>query len=401
MPEFIYVSHLRTALIMMSVGFFLLPVAWGKESPVSLSIEEKQQVYDLLRKQDGRINNLYVRFIRTNRETVSGDEEWCQYEWARSGEKRYRKRWWTSPIGEPLAERWGIAVWDGKLLKAYDSEIDNGSVRAEYDPMKDAQENTVVTYTPYNQLTGHLYNGTLAEMLSRKKLEEWEAKWVESGRQVSIRFRPEGDRDHNWTVDLERGGLIVEYFPDPWGNTGADMKPKWKFTVVSADEVEPGLWLPTEAISYALGRNGLVDFSLKVEELKVNDPSIEDMFQFTFPEGSMYYDFVLNSSMYVNMQREVFEAKLNTQADNLTKVTAISNESQNPQDDFAVADKLTGGITAPLDPGPENKYGKRLLWLLCGVALLLAAIGTALRKVSFKKRRTEMQPADNKEERYS
>jgi hypothetical protein len=75
-------------------------------------------------------------------------------------------------------------------------------------------------------------------------------------------------------------------------------------TNTKAEQVADRIWLPVESDLEGRFRDENdrmrhFHYHLVVDELRVNDPSIEELFEFEFPQGSMYYDHVLDSSIVV------------------------------------------------------------------------------------------------------
>ena len=269
-----------------------------------LSMDEKESILALLTQQSARVKSLFVKG-----DSFQGGKR-VAFEWAVSGEERYRKQWWPAPVDAPLPKRWDLAVWDGKLLKAYDSELENGSVRAEYDPKNPTH---ATTYTDYCQFLGTLSTGTLVELLTKADITNWGCAWVDQGKKAVIELNRGSPPVQliTWNVDMTRGGLITE------GTIarrldGKVLPPFLSWKVLESREAMPGLWLPTKGQIHAdfadiPGRGRVVlDKEVVVSELKVNDPATQDKFSFTFPEGAMYYDHSLHSSMTVRQgQAEV------------------------------------------------------------------------------------------------
>lgn len=263
----------------------------------TMSVQEKKSILAQLAQQSARVKSLFVKG-----DSFQGGKR-VAFEWAVSGEERYRKQWWPAPVDAPLPKRWDLAVWDGKLLKAYDSELDRGSVRAEYDPKN---PDHATTYTDYSQFLGTLSTGTLVELLTKADITNWDCAWVDRGKTAVIELNRGSPPFQliTWNVDMSRGGLITE------GTIarrldGKVLAPFLSWKVLESREGIPGLWLPTKGHIHAdfpdmPGRGRVVlDKEVVISELRVNDPATQDKFTFTFPEGSTYYDHALQSSMVV------------------------------------------------------------------------------------------------------
>lgn len=232
MNSYINLFTIFTFGISISIGFA------GSEMNM-ISSKEKKELYDLILDKHKQISNLSVRYTRFEH-LENGEETYVVGEWAMSGEKRYRKLGWSVPIGQPPSERYGVTVWDGKFLKAYDSLINNGSIRTEHDP---ANSRLPSTYSDYTRQLGIPDRGTIAELFVKHALEDWEAYWDTPGKTVVFRsddlYRKDGSLINAWTFDLERGALITRYerFKKEYGYPN----PHMTMTVTEAKQIKPGI----------------------------------------------------------------------------------------------------------------------------------------------------------------
>ena len=264
-----------------------------------LNEEEKTSIRDRIVSEQIKINNLYVKFNLII--TKDNGERPLQhiYEWAMSGEKQYRKRYFCTPVGEPLSERFGLAVWDGKFLKAYDSLINNGSIRNKYDSKDPRQPKT---NCPYTRHLGSLNGGLISKMLTTTPLGNWEAEWMDNGTKVVFRYKMPG-YEREWTFDLEKNCMITKFASIIKSLDDGKIASDLKVTVSEFQEVKPGIWLPTKsnthAIFYTRDKTLVRDNDIVVDEIKVNEPEIEELFRFEFPEGAGYYDYIIGKSVRV------------------------------------------------------------------------------------------------------
>jgi hypothetical protein len=361
-------TSLLTKLIVAFAFFAILRLAQaGVLSPNGLPDEAKEYYRSFVISMQEQITNMAVTFQVEER--ASGSRQYHKYnkvQWARSGQKQFRKSWWPNHVGEPQSERWGIAVWDGEYLKAYDSKIDNGSVRPEYDP-QNAEHPPV--WTSYNKVLGHLSRGSLAELLSNIELEYWQVEWAVPEKQIVFRTNHvDGELNprsrHSWTVDLERGGMIVCYDIEhrkmteegKWGEFG----PYSKWEVEEGREVEPGIWLPVVAKavfqrSLSEGEGFTLEKKLVVTEIQVNKPEIEEMFHFEFPKGSMYYDFTLGSSMVAGVDLAAFKDLVEMGAEELRTIASEGGKPEETREsDLEIADRLVDSLPVDSKAGPHE-----------------------------------------------
>jgi hypothetical protein len=351
--------------------------ASGPESAqqgTALSADEFRTVRDRIIEQARRTKSLFVSFEVVQGNSTRKNQYRC--EWAYSGEKVYRKSWWPSPVGASPSKRWGIAVWDGKVLRGYDSQSDSGSVWGKNDPDSDQP----ALYSEYSQLIGTYTDGTLAELVAKVPPDQWVARWSTVGTLVvlsSNNIPVWGEsQQYVFTVDLGKGALVTQMDIKLMDETGA-FKPIVSYKITDAREIEPGLWLPTKAAKHAeLERpdspnKEISDKELTVIDLKVNDPSTEALFDFRLPDGALYYDLILGKSMVAGAAKSAEE--MGKSLDNMVadmKSTA-QGEKPAPQSapgaDIALADRLTA-----------TDGRARLLWICAGSLCVLVALALIL-----------------------
>jgi hypothetical protein len=277
-----------------------------------LSEVEKASVRDHIISQQLGIINLYVKFNLIITKDNGEPPVQGTYEWAMSGEKRYRKSTFYTPVGKPSSERFGIAVWDGKFLKAYDSLINNGSIRDKYDPTDPHQPKTSC---PYTRQLGSLDEGLIAEILTKAKLEDWEAEWANNGKEVVFRYEIPG-YTREWTFDLEKGYMINKFVSKIKSYEGKPVSDLSVLTMTVSEfkEVKPGIWLPTKsnthAVYYLPDQTVICDNDIVVDEIKVNEPEIEKLFHFEFPKGAQYYDYVIGQTVIPYLTEKTLQNSL-------------------------------------------------------------------------------------------
>jgi hypothetical protein len=312
-------------ITLVSLVLFPLSSSLLGEQLVSaaLSQSEKETIGQRIVSNGEKVKSLWVDFDRIATSTNNGVEKKTiqKYTWGFSGGKIYRKRSWPSEIGQPLSSRWGVAVWDGNVLKSYDSKSDNGSVRREYDPQNNKQP---PTYSPYAQHLGHLTRGTLATLLRNIPSDKWSAEWVIPGKTVAFSCAAvEGDTSgirHTWVVDTQKGYAISEYRIEHLGPDGRWI-PVLSLVVAEFREIEPGVWLPVRShAKYTPMGGGVYEQDIVASNVEVNVPSIDERFHFTYPKGSQYYDFTLHATVIPNATEKAFQKQLVDMSDELSRV---------------------------------------------------------------------------------
>lgn len=382
-------ARVFVVLVVLIVMLALTGEGEGSETvPRPLPPSKRFEVFSLLLDREAKIRNLFISYVWT--ETgMDRPPTQTKIEWAMCGEKRYRKSWWSTPVGEPLPERWSTAVWNGKLLKAYDSGTDNGSVRAEFDPLNQI-EDTPHTWENYGHMLGSPQRGSLGHLIAATPEEKWLMEWADADTRQSVILSTqtlkgkytEGKR-YEWIVDIEKGGMITAatvYIHPPASIPTDD---KWfefvHYTATESREVKPGLWFATKAdgsLRYndEAGALVVINDHTEINDIQVNQPeeAIRNLFEFEFPKGSMYYDFVLDSSMVAGMRdrsdvvKEI-EAKVFELRDHLPPPPSIGSEN-------------TLAPETPVARHPEPGRGGSMWLLAAGVfaALALTILGWRL-----------------------
>ena len=158
----------------------------------------------------------------------------------------------VGPIRKALAPstRWGLAVWDGKVFKNYDSLFDNGGVKTHYDPRN--QENPP-TYCDYSRQLGHFSKGTIPELFASVPVEDWECGVSEDGASVTFSTDDIEAKNcglaHAWVFDLKRDCMISAYSSTI--TKDGETRPLCEMRVLECKEVTAGIWLPMRShVSY-------------------------------------------------------------------------------------------------------------------------------------------------------
>jgi len=345
----------------------------------ALSSHELAIVRDKIIAQEAKIQNMFVQFQVIVDYGRGAPKEIVKYEWATNGEKRYRKSWWPAPVDGPEAKRWGLAVWDGKRLKAFDSELNNGSVRANNDPTNPENPST---YTSYSRQLGHLTQGTLGKLMTKIDLKEWNSHWVKTGQIVvlqndSVDGQSHSRRVHTWTVDLDRGGLITAYTIQ-LRNTNGYLEPYVDMIVKDSKEVTPGIWMATQSICRAIiteaGGTRINVQDMNVAAIELNQAEIENKFQFTFPAGSQYYDAIAKMSVVAQGSGSAVDRQIRQTIEEIgqeEKKLATNRDTKSPRtDDFVLADSLIRSRSH------DNIKEKRLHWIYWLVAAVITLVIT-------------------------
>ena len=219
-------------------------------------------------------------------------------EWAMKGEKRYRKKRYRVDLDAPEGseKRWGKCMWDGKLLRSYDSVSDNGAMRTEYNRSKGA-----ATYNAYCRHFGTLMGTTLLSLIERLSADDWDIVRDEEGQKVILATDDVRQKDevlvHRWEIDLNRGGMISRYQVDIKRDNGlqtvSDMR------VLEWRDMGNGIWLPSRSTTKTnVPGKPVLEGTVILSKAEVNDELIDRFFvDWDWPKGCQYYDETLDATV--------------------------------------------------------------------------------------------------------
>lgn len=379
-----YITNMRlcaTCLLLLSSFTDGTTLAQANTEKKQISTPQKSEIFAVILAREKNIQNLSVAFTRISKWSYDKVETNCAYEWAMSGEKQYRVYHYPPPIGEPLSKRTGTAVWDGKTIKAYDSELDNGSVGNDFDPNN--QQGNITTWTPYNDLLGELTHGSLGHLVSSIPEDGWDVAWKDGGEGNLVTLttnraygKPSDYSKCSWTIDLNHGGVIVELVksrrPEVSSNEWTPTHKSWSTNLT---EVKPGFWFVTDAECFTNSNKPdkgpcTMSSAIHVTSLAVNVPEeeIAPKFQFAFPKGCLYYDRIAGTTMVAGA--DYASAVFNQQAKELMQVNA---ESVSPENATQAATAVTVDDIAQADALTKTSNNRQRLPLLLSAAILIIA----------------------------
>ncbi len=293
-------STARAAVLLAAITLAGRVLNAGERLPSELA----GQYRELAIRQYSQIANLYVAYSLT---ISRGDKSSVKRrEWALSGVKRFRKRYWHP---EDKGGRWGCAVYDGEFLRSYDSGTGGGTLRSasQYDPRGVGQPST---WSDYSRCVGHLTHGAIWELMAAIPLPKWDVTWAEDGHSLVFATREvEPPATDEWTLDPLRGFVITRWrnldrAEDGGSVTVVEMK------TLHVREVMPGIWLPTEVETRMKGTAGELLNRVLVDEMRVNSPETERLFSFSWPQGAIYYDYRVEASVDPNATEDAIAASI-------------------------------------------------------------------------------------------
>lgn len=269
-----------------------------------IDAESRRTYRSLVLAQYGRVDSLYVRHREIAE--IGGRIETRVFEWAMSGERRYRKRFWSDA---PDA-RYGVAVYDGSRLLSYDSALGTGTSRSssQYDPAGTGQPET---FSPYSRAVGHYTRGAIWEILGRTPLEDWVVRLGEDGKTLAFHTDAmDADSRHTWVLDMTRGYLITKYTQSfLTADKDETLPPFVLMETEDAREFDGGVWLPTRfhVVVETGDRHGTVKATVIADEIRVNSRDTEKLFAFSWPKKAIYHDYVLNTTVDPNASDEAID----------------------------------------------------------------------------------------------
>jgi len=343
--------------------------------------EEFSQIAGEIIAAQARIRSLQVSGVR-NMVKDDGIPRTVKFNYARSGEKEYRKTFWPTKVGETESDRYHVALWDGECLISYGSRVDNGSLRRGRSGHPDEPK----TYSDVNRYFGHYTKGSLKELLQQIPAEQWVAAWVNPGKTLTLTCDvvspSKGNKPSEWLLDATRGYMVSRYrilLRD------ADDATKFNQILdmqVTADmEVEPGVWIPTASrLEYKASGTTYVQ-ELTLADILVNDPAIEKSFSFQWPKGSHYYDYTLNATVVPHATEDQMAQHVTEMADEMRSIASVSDERTADADASALPEQAV--TTAPSEEGKstyvvEAERRWPILIVAIGAAALLMLAGLKL-----------------------
>jgi hypothetical protein len=343
---------------------------------------EKEALCTRIRQAQSEIRNLLVKsdLVREYGPVVERQSE----EWGFSGEKLFLKSQWPSKSDEPVSSRFQIGIWDGTYYKLYDTQTQSGSLRDSYNPRSAASVPFHLT-SIYARFLGTYSEGTLTQLLNEGPLEAWT-------------FEP-NESDSTLCVSLDMGSIIDKWWLDPGRHymvqrhevTGInrktnEIKTRVVTEAVEAKEVQPGIWLPTRisAVGTHHDRPTPTKTQMVVQEIKVNDPETERVFDWQFPTDGTYYDYTIGRAVHPGRAAQAVQGGIAETADD-TKTMSSKREEANDPENKLTADRAASSSTSdtaaregntPNDKMPTGRHPARLGGLVAFLALAgaLAAV---------------------------
>ncbi len=287
-----------------------------------------------------RIQSVHVIYsIRTTGEDYTDVDV---FEWAMKGEKRYRKKRYRVDLDAPEGseKRWGKCMWDGKLLRYYDSVSDNGAILRRYNRFKGA-----ATFNAYCRHFGTLMGITLLSLIERLSADDWDIVRDEEGQKVILATDDVGHKDeiavHRWEIDLNRGGMISRYQVDIKRDNGlqtvSDMR------VLEWRDMGNGIWLPSRSTTKTnVPGAPVLEGTVILSKAEVNDELIDRFFvDWDWPKGCQYYDETLDATVIPHATEENMQLALDEFA--VEAVSDIDSTLSQKGEVVRVPSSLPGG----------------------------------------------------------
>jgi len=285
---------------------------------------DKKELLSQVAEAQRKIQSIHVTFC--NRVRAENYTDVNMWEWAMKGEKRYRKKRYGADIDTPEGKepRWGKCMWDGRLLRHYDSISDNGGIYTSYSPYGRGAN----TYNPYCRHFGTLMGVTLLSLTENLSADDWQILHGETRRIVVLTTddvdMTNGHVVHEWHIDREHGGMICRYKVHlktaagletvsdmrvlEWRNMGNDI---WLPSKSTTSQTLPKVWANHPNKPPHLPQEN----TLTLVDAEVNQASIDRFFaDFEWPRGCQYYDERLDATVIPHASAENMEAAVNRAA---------------------------------------------------------------------------------------
>ena len=287
---------------------------------------------DSIAGMQAQIQSLQVSCVRTSAE--DGKTTIRKSLYARSGEKEYCKTFWPTTPGEQDSTRYSLALWNGKALISYESRAHNGTLHAQ----RSKNPSDPQTYSDVCRYFGHFTEGSLQDLLKRIPPEQWVATWAEPGKTLTLTCdaipRVGSQERSEWLLDVSKGFMVSRYrisWQDP--KDPARYKQSLEMNVTDSKEVLPGIWIPTkshleyETPNMGNAQNGvLIVQDMRTDDVKVNDPTIEEVFKFAWPKGSQYYDYTLRRTVTPHATDEAMRQPVDEMARDMHSAAAATEQ---------------------------------------------------------------------------
>lgn len=256
---------------------------------------EKEAICNRIRQVQSEMRSVLVK-SELVREYGEGPERQSE-EWGYSGEKLFLKRQWPSKVGEPASDRFQIGIWDGKHYKLYDTHTQSGSVRDKYDVQSSVGVPFLIT-SIYARFFGTFSEGSLTQLLDRMPAEAWRFERDESDSTICVSLDWGGVVDR-WWLDPGKNYMVKRHEVTSVDRSTQEIRTRVVTEAVEAKEVRPGIWLPTRISELGTywDRPTPTKTDVVVQEVKVNDPNNERVFDWQFPKDGTFYDYTIGKAV--------------------------------------------------------------------------------------------------------
>lgn len=269
------------------------------EQAISASVisdsAEKEAICNRIRQVQSEMRSVIVK-SELVREYGEGPERESE-EWGYSGEKLFLRRQWPSKTGEPASDRFQIGIWDGKHYKLYDTQTQSGSVRDSYDLRGPDCVPFLIT-SIYARFFGTFSEGSLTQLLDGMPPEAWRFERDESDSTICVSLDLGGVVDR-WWLDPGKNYMVKRHEVTSVDRSTQEIRTRVVTEAVEAKEVKPGIWLPTRIRELGTYRDRPTPTKTEVvvQEVKVNDPENERVFDWQFPKDGTFYDYTIGKAV--------------------------------------------------------------------------------------------------------
>jgi len=350
----------------------------------AISGDEFTRISDRIMGTQAQIQSLQMSCIRSS--DKDGKTTIRKSLYARSGEKEYCKTFWPTTSGEPDSTRYSLALWNGKALISYESRAHNGTLHAQ----RSKNPSDPQTYSDVCRYFGHLTEGSLQELLKRIPPEQWVATWTEPGKTLTVTCdaipRVGSHERSEWLLEVSKGFMVSRYrisWQDP--KDPSKYKQALEMNVTDSKEVLPGVWIPTRShLEYRppdMGNgqsNVMIVQDMRIDDVKVNDPTIEEAFTFTWPDGAQYYDYTLKCTVTPHATDKAMEQQMNKMAADMRSVATLPTEQRVDDTERSIPERPSTVSAQSHDTMQQNTAQSRSLFLCLVPVVIIAMVVVAL-----------------------
>ena len=266
---------------------------------------DKLAIIEKIKQADKKIKSFHIQYssdISTESETEPNETQKQYFEWAKSGEKLFLKK----QLGEESQKRFQIGLWDGKYYKLFDTLTKSGSLRDKYQvgSRDDAPYN--LRGLAYSRFSGKFSGESLLELFDIAPLKYIVIDIADDDSKLILTINTvDYVVAHKWIMIPDKNYVVEEYEYKLNDRNTNEYKTIVTQKALEIIEAKPGIWIQNKVTASSIQPDDTIrQEQFELDLLKVNEPSIEEVFKWDFPADgeSTYYDYTLERSVKPGVQ---------------------------------------------------------------------------------------------------